>query len=50
LASHKRTKECKAFGANEDKIHISIVEKWISFMFSAKNWNYLLQNISSNLR
>jgi protein involved in ribonucleotide reduction len=27
LASHKRTKECKAFGANEDKIHISIVEK-----------------------
>lgn len=27
LASHKRTKECKAHGSTDDKIHISIVDK-----------------------
>ena len=27
LASHKRTKECKAHGVTDDKIHISIVDK-----------------------
>jgi hypothetical protein len=27
LASHKRTKDCKAHGSTDDKIHISIVDK-----------------------